>query len=251
MDKKIAKPPVTLHCQLLSMSSFADDDMDMDMDMDLGDNDEGFDESKSNNEEVVAMDVEPTTNLPPAPFPQGKHKIVVEIDRSRVRTGGQYANPKTDRTKKSIIAAPTDVKKSDFATSLVAAGAADVLSNSEVAILLSKYGDPNTSGAEVQKQSTSVFDQTFEYVERFSSTKHPTKKIEYVVALRKDLEALRFTGDEEVEHKIEPFEIAALCNLNLQEPNQIKELIPSLRRLDDEQLNTILDAIGKSAARRE
>ena len=80
-------------------------------------------------------------------------------------------------------------------------------------------------------------------------------KEEYVVALRKDLEALRFPHEksllgEEKEYKIEPFEIAALCNLNLQEPLQIRALIPSLGRLDEEQLNNILDSIAKSAARR-
>ena len=223
--------------------------------MDLSDMDEGgFDESKEDDEQPVSMEVDNDEELPPAPKPQGRHVVEVEMDRSRVRTGGQYAKT-TKVAEKRVVAPPTDVKKSDFSSSLRSAGADDVLSNAEVAILLAKYGDPNTTGTEVQKQSTSVFDATFEYVQRFSTTKHPERKPEYVAALRKDLEALRFSAEEangeEVEHHMEPFEIAALCNLDLQEPNQIKELIPSLRRLDDEQLNNILETIAKSAARRQ
>ena len=234
------------------MASFANNDDsndDVDMDLDDMDIDDGFEENKSGEEQEDTMDLD---KLPPAPTPQGRY--VVEIDRSRVRTGGQYAKA-TKRAEKTITAPPTDVKKKDFASSLKASGAHDVLSNSEVAILLAKYGDPNTDGNEVQKQSESVFDSTFEYVKRFASTKNPTMKEEYVAALRKDLEALRFPHEksllgEEEEYEIEPFEIAALCNLDLQEPNQIKALIPSLGRLDDEQLNNILESIENSAARR-
>ena len=153
--------------------------------MDLSDMDEGgFDESKEDDEQPVSMEVDNDEELPPAPKPQGRHVVEVEMDRSRVRTGGQYAKT-TKVAEKRVVAPPTDVKKSDFSSSLRSAGADDVLSNAEVAILLAKYGDPNTTGTEVQKQSTSVFDATFEYVQRFSTTKHPERKPEYVAACEK------------------------------------------------------------------
>ena len=237
------------------MATLADSQVAQAMDIDNDDAsnlDGGFEETKddSNDDDIDMDGLE--EQLPPAKKPQGRY--VVEIDRSRVRTGGQYAKA-VRTTEKAIVAPPTDVKKQDFASSLEAAGAHDVLTNAEVAILLSKYGDPDVSGNEVQKQTTSVFDATFEYAKRFSSTKYPTMKEEEVAALRRELEALRFPheksimGNEE-EYKIEPFEIAALCNLDLQEPHQIKALIPSLGRLDDEQLNNILESIANSAARR-
>jgi hypothetical protein len=242
-------PPLTA-TNMASLTTNDDEDSGMDMDMDETNNIEGgFEETKDNDDSDLDME---DVSIPPAPKPHGRY--VVEIDRSRVRTGGQYAKS-VRKAEKVILAPPTDVKKKDFAASLKLSGAHDVLSNAEVAILLNKYGDPNLSGNEVQKQTTSVFDSTLEYAKRFSGTKNPTMKEEYVVALRKDLEALRFPHEksllgEEEEYKIEPFEIAALCNLNLQEPLQIRALIPSLGRLDEEQLNNILDSIAKSAARR-
>jgi predicted esterase YcpF (UPF0227 family) len=235
------------------MASLADDHDDGEHDMDIGDDDEGgYEENKSDDGDGDDMEMDEPEVLPPAVKPQGKY--IVEIDRSRVRTGGQYAKS-VKLTAKKHVAPPTDVKKSNFDAALRSAGADDVLSNAEVAILLAQYGDPNTTGANGALQSTSVFDSTLEYVKRFSSVKNPTTKVAYVEALRKDLEAMRFSHEksnsgEEEEYKMEPFEIAALCNLDLQEPNQVKVLIPSLNRLDDEQLTNILDSISKSAARR-
>ena len=183
---------------------------------------------------------------------------------NRTRVGGQYAAVDL-RKRGEVVPLPKDARHARFGESLRAVDGHDVLSNAEVAIALSEAEELNNviaaaggggGGGGLSGDDDSVFEQTRAYVTAFSGTRDPTYRKEEVRALKQKLQEKEFVRFAEEDHaeldpaRLEPFEIAALCDLNLGEIEEVKELIPSIgKRFDDSDIETMLDMIQGSAAR--
>ena len=114
----------------------------------------------------------------------------------------------------------------------------------------------NGGGAGLGGDDDNVFELTRAYVTAFSGTRDPTYKKEEVRALKLKLQEKEFVRFSEQDHSeldpavLEPFEIAALCDLKVEAIDEVKELIPSIRkRFDDSDIEAMLDMIKASAAR--
>ena len=253
----------------------SDDDMEIgDSDRDeLGDdeedepmvlNDEGASGSSSSagdkgaggDENAMAGDSAAVAPAPVAPAPAPAKPFVRDMNRTRV--GGQYAA--VDLTKRGeAVPLPKNVHDPRFGESLAAINAQDVLSNAEVAIALSEVEELNNAtggGAGLGGDEDNVFELTRAYVTAFSGTRDPTYKKEEVRALKLKLQEKEFVRFSEHDHTeldpavLEPFEIAALCDLKVETIEEVRELIPSVgKRFDDSDIVAILDMIKGSAAR--
>ncbi|EGC40206.1 RNA polymerase II core subunit [Dictyostelium purpureum] len=115
----------------------------------------------------------------------------------------------------STLKFPKDLKDAKF------------LLNSEVAILLEhrKLGSEN-EGLEF----TQTFHKTLAYAEKFSRYKNKTSIKQVRAALSKQ--------------NLEEFQIASLANLCPETADEAKSLIPSLKEMDEDALQAILDELS-------
>eukprot|EP00743_Colponemidia_sp_Colp-15_P007204 GILK01007779.1.p1 GENE.GILK01007779.1~~GILK01007779.1.p1 ORF type:complete len:131 (-),score=31.88 GILK01007779.1:104-496(-) len=101
---------------------------------------------------------------------------------------------------------------------------AKCLMNSEIAIVL-EHRQANPGVEDIENP---VFDKTLAYVNRFNRYRNK--------------EAVKQVRELLQKKNLEDFEIAALGNLNPEDAEEAKSLIPSLsRRVEDDSLNAILD----------
>ncbi|KAK5584905.1 hypothetical protein RB653_006523 [Dictyostelium firmibasis] len=104
---------------------------------------------------------------------------------------------------------------------------AKFLLNSEVAILLEhRKGISESEGTEFPQ----TFHKTLAYAEKFSRYKNKTSIKQVRTALSKQ--------------NLEEFEIASLANLCPEISDEAKSLIPSLKRMEDDELQAILDELS-------
>jgi DNA-directed RNA polymerase II subunit RPB4 len=134
---------------------------------------------------------------------------------------------------------PTGVEHDEDATQLRFGPdltTADCLFNSEIFMLLSQSDAPHTSD---------VFDKTLAYATRFSKFKN-RETVKQVRHLFDDLvdvspqHAQQQQQQQQQRHAMAEFELASLCSLCPETAEQAVNLIPSLERFDEADLEKIL-----------